>query len=92
MSGNGSGNGSTPPGGGEAFPKELVTGGTQETTTEELAGNEEPTGAGLESLLAAIGKMPFSLKLILIILGLVILALIILWLFRRKKKDKEDEE
>jgi hypothetical protein len=62
----------------------------------EGAGEAAVTGEGralgeilaTEGLLAAIGAMPFNLRVILIIAGLIIAGLLILWLIRKIRKRR----
>ena len=73
-------------------PKEskLPTGQVEkpsEVVTEEEEVEERTLGEifATEGLLAAIGAMPFNLKVILIIAGIIIVGLIILRLIRKRK-------
>ncbi len=59
----------------------------EEEEEREEEAEEKPLGEifATEGLLAAIGAMPFNLKVILIIAGIIIIGLIILRLIRRRK-------
>jgi len=83
------------PTGEEETPKEskLPTGQVEkpsEGVTEEEEVEERTLGEvfAAEGLLAAIGALPFNLKVILILVGIIIVGLLILWLIRKRKIKK----
>ena len=92
------------PGGEEAFvmpeeeikkPSEEITEGEEgivgpEEAEKPILAEERPLGEifATEGLLAAIGALPFNLKVILIIAGVIIAGLLILWLIRKRRFKK----
>lgn len=81
----------------EKAPEEPIEGEEIMEEKEEIVGLEEIEGPDLveerplsevfaaEGLLAAVGAIPFNLKVILIIAGIIIVGLLILWLIRKRK-------
>ena len=78
----------------EKPPEERIEGEEEIVGPEEvekpILAEERPLGEvfATEGLLAAIGAMPFNLKVILIIAGVIIAGLLILWLIRKRRFKK----
>jgi len=62
----------------------------EEEEEKEEEAEEKPLGEifATEGFLAAIGAMPFNLKVILIIFGIIIIGLVILRLIRKRRFRK----